>query len=633
MKTVNATRLLVLGSLMFAGACAGSQDEGDYVDAPVLTPLDELFGHLPPATTKATPPPPNAPPPPPNGLPSQWDVVEFQSPVKSQGSRGVCSVFATTAFMEHAYIVEGSLIDPNFSEQYLQWSAKEQVGMFRNTSGSNAYYNLRAISRFGIPEEDAWPYETFQWGAAQDPECGAKDNDQLPTKCYTNGDPPQSALESTLYKLPESISVWAKRDNVKKVMWERGTGVTAGMTFFYQSWNHRLSKLPRNMEYWEQGYVLYPNDEDKRISLEDRVGHAILLVGWDDDLEVQKVDQEGKLMVDAQGNPVMEKGFFIFKNSWGTGSFGKLNPHGDGYGFISQAYIEEYATLNVTNLPSDVPPRVTPTPAEVCDDGVDNSGNELIDCADPACASDDHCAGGLLVEDFTSGAANIPDGDPAGLSYSVQVSRGSIAANVAVAVDIAHGWRGDIELTLTGPNGVTAVLKAADEMDGHDDVVGTFSTNAFNGIPMAGTWTLVVADVFGGTTGTLYGAALEISPGQVHRHDFAITNGEIPDANPDGVSFTVPVPHGKTLSSVSLNVNIAHTFAGDLRIRLQHPDGTSVLVKDVGFDSAASLVRTYTVEGLSGKPAGGTWILTVEDMYELDTGRVNSASLGLSYAN
>src|SRR5262245_60815674 len=33
--------------------------------------------------------------------------VKFQSPVKSQGSRGVCSMFAATALMENLYIKGG----------------------------------------------------------------------------------------------------------------------------------------------------------------------------------------------------------------------------------------------------------------------------------------------------------------------------------------------------------------------------------------------------------------------------------------------------------------------------------------------------------------------------------------------
>lgn len=34
-------------------------------------------------------------------------LLESQSPVRSQGKRGVCSIFSTVVLMEHLYILEG----------------------------------------------------------------------------------------------------------------------------------------------------------------------------------------------------------------------------------------------------------------------------------------------------------------------------------------------------------------------------------------------------------------------------------------------------------------------------------------------------------------------------------------------
>ena len=65
---------------------------------------------------------------------------------------------------------------------------------------------------------------------------------------------------------------------------------------------------------------------------------------------VAALGTDGKLLTDSQGNPLMEKGFFIFKNSWGKGSFGVDNPHGDGYGYISYKYVAELNAY-VSGLP------------------------------------------------------------------------------------------------------------------------------------------------------------------------------------------------------------------------------------------------------------------------------------------
>src|SRR5690606_4833236 len=133
--------------------------------------------------------------------PAQFsDPIQWDTPVKSQGSRGVCSIFSTVALMEHLYNKEGTLQDPDFSEQYLQWSVKFQVNSFPNSEGSNAYYNLRAISEYGIVEEAVDPYEPFPWGVADDPACDG--SDAQPTRCYTNGEPSAEALAARKYKLP-----------------------------------------------------------------------------------------------------------------------------------------------------------------------------------------------------------------------------------------------------------------------------------------------------------------------------------------------------------------------------------------------------------------------------------------------
>ena len=80
-------------------------------------------------------------------------------------------------------------------------------------------------------------------------------------------------------------------------------------------------------------------------------------------------------------------------------------------------------------------------------------------------------------------------------------------------VDIAHPFRGDLELRLTSPAGTQVLLKAADDEDDADDVAGTFpddlapveSLDAFLGEQAAGTWSLTVADLYLSDSGTLDG--------------------------------------------------------------------------------------------------------------------------------
>jgi C1A family cysteine protease len=121
--------------------------------------------------------------------------------------------------------------------------------------------------------------------------------------------------------------------------------VVVGLDFFYQAWNHGGSKLPINRDDFKQGIVRFPNDTDVQKSHEDRAGHGILLVGWDDDLEFDEIGSDGK----PTGNK--QKGFYLFKNSWGTDWFGVNNPNGAGYGYISQKYVEQYGSAYVDDVP------------------------------------------------------------------------------------------------------------------------------------------------------------------------------------------------------------------------------------------------------------------------------------------
>ncbi len=440
--------------------------------------------------------------------PKQFDVADTQSPVKSQASRGVCSIFSTIALMEHLYIKEGSIPNPDFSEQMLQWSVKVEVGAFTNTSGSNASRNIEALNRFGTVEESVWPYQGSPWSTVNDPKCTGESQ---PTICHTNGNPSDQVKAAKRWKLPAARYVSSKRQNIKAFMFQNQVAVTAGMEFFYQSWNHGRSKLPVNKDYSAQGYVLYPNAEDKVESRKAPAGHSILIVGWDDDLEVPIVDAEGKQVLNADGTPKTEKGFFLIKNSWGTGGFGARNPFGAGYGWISMKYVEEFASING----ADVPRVVLDT--EICDDGKDNNGDRKSDCTDPLCAQDAACIeqpedpAGDTLNGINGDITPIPDQDEAGIRSTIEIAGTATVGAVTVEVDISHTYRSDLTVAVVHPDGTRAVLH---DREGRNavDLKAAYEVTAFAGKGAAGTWTLEVVDHLGGDEGTLNAWSLEIAP-------------------------------------------------------------------------------------------------------------------------
>lgn len=445
---------LALFSLATPGCDRG--DNRDDGDAP-LSDLDALLDGAPtndelPFEIKADGPAPR----------QHRDLLELQSAVKSQGRRGVCSIFSTVGLMEHLYIA-GGMENPDFSEQYLQWSAKFEVGSFPNTSGSNAYYNLRAVTQYGIPAEAAWTYEVDQWGVDEDEACDGEDDQ--PTRCYTNGQPPEDALTAEKFQLPPGRWLNSRRASIMDHIRVNGTGVVVGLEFFYQAWNHRRSELPRNLDSWDAGIVRAPNDEDREISRESPAGHSILILGWDLDLEFPRVDGEGNTVLDADGNPVMEQGFYLFKNSWGTEGFGVDHPAGAGYGWLSMDYVDEFGRAYVSDIPEVIVAPVDP-----------------VDPIEPG-----------ELQTFTSETSvEIPDDDDAGISQTLEVDAEGTVGTLSVTVSVAHTWRGDLTVRLVHGDVVEVLHERTG--GGQDNLELELDTSAFEGMDRGGEWTLEVID-------------------------------------------------------------------------------------------------------------------------------------------
>jgi subtilisin-like proprotein convertase family protein len=99
--------------------------------------------------------------------------------------------------------------------------------------------------------------------------------------------------------------------------------------------------------------------------------------------------------------------------------------------------------------------------------------------------------------------AAIPDNDPNGLTRTLDIDApgGAITA-VHVDLDISHPYRGEVLITLTHPGGAMATLFNRPGEVGAD-IRLTVDTNAFNGLPASGTYTLKIVDSGPGDVGTL----------------------------------------------------------------------------------------------------------------------------------
>ncbi|MFF4527763.1 M4 family metallopeptidase [Streptomyces sp. NPDC001407] len=151
------------------------------------------------------------------------------------------------------------------------------------------------------------------------------------------------------------------------------------------------------------------------------------------------------------------------------------------------------------------------------------------------------------------------------------------------------------------------------------------STGLISGTPTAtgtSTVTVTVKDSAGKTgTATFKWTVNTTGGGSVFENTTPVA---IPDAGAAVTSPIVVTRSGNGSSALKVDVNITHTYRGDLQIDLVAPDGKSWRLKDSdSWDSAADVKETYTVDA-SASSASGTWKLQVQDVYSGDSGTLNS---------
>ncbi|MFJ5551049.1 M28 family metallopeptidase [Streptomyces sp. NPDC093225] len=122
------------------------------------------------------------------------------------------------------------------------------------------------------------------------------------------------------------------------------------------------------------------------------------------------------------------------------------------------------------------------------------------------------------------------------------------------------------------------------------------------------------------------GAGTTVPPGPSFENTADVA---VPDS--PGAAVTSPITvsgvAGNAPSTLKVDVNIVHTWRGDLVVDLVAPDGTAYRLKNSSSnDSADNVVATYTVNA-SSEVANGVWKLKVQDVAAQDTGYINSWKL------
>ncbi|MCX7749563.1 MAG: C1 family peptidase [Clostridia bacterium] len=225
----------------------------------------------------------------PSSLPPTVNHIHLMRAIQNQGRRGTCVSFACTALNEF-YYRELTGTSPDLSEQCLYARCKEVDG-YPSAEGTWVRIGMECLVKYGECTESFEPY-----------------NPLLPTN--QPGHKPGCENESKKFKLYKSQRLNPTSVNDIKGALADGKVVAFAIPV-YNSWFRSAAVV-------SSGNITMPLPGETSYS-----GHAMLFVGYQDDPTVPG------------------GGYFILRNSWGTG-WGANSTYRAGYGTIPYQYMTSY---------------------------------------------------------------------------------------------------------------------------------------------------------------------------------------------------------------------------------------------------------------------------------------------------
>ncbi len=224
----------------------------------------------------------------------------------------------------------------------------------------------------------------------------------------------------------------------------------------------------------------------------------------------------------------------------------------------------------------------------------------------------------------------LVDADPTpGFKLSVTPQSQQITAgdttNYTFTIGSIAGW--DSEVTLDLASSLEGVSLSRTTANPGDDVELNVETT--NDTPW-GEYEFTVTATSGELVKTKT-VELMIQPAGLN--DFTYSNDDsvaIPDNSPEGARSVINVADELTIFGTAANVDITHTYSGDLVVKLISAQGSEVTLQSNIGGGNDDIVKRFTSDAFNGEVATGDWTLNVVDTGAADTGNINTWSLTFS---
>jgi len=358
----------------------------------------------------------------------------------------------------------------------------------------------------------------------------------------------------------------------------------------------------------------------------DLPGEGLLVWKVDESADMFAPEKPALLLVQADGRRQLET-----PNDWNTGDAGDPFPGSSNRteltdrGVISTSFPEgPDSGISLKSIQRDM-----------------DTGNILLDIQ----FAGDQVVNSDVVQLETRPNTAIPDNNTSGIQSIIDNPQNGMVRQIAVSVDIAHTYIGDLRVELLAPSGQRVTLHNR-EGGNADNLRKTYSSASnpaladLLGGKAAGNWTLRVADLTGADVGTLHSWSLAIEldkDASVIRAE-ETPNLSIPDNDPAGIASVLRVTRSGIARNLKVHVDIDHTYIGDLRVELINPQGYRVLLHNKSGGTQNDLKTIYesssnsTLAPLVGQPVNGDWTLRVSDLMGNDVGKLNRWGLEIELA-